>query len=83
MSQADWPRFMLRLPPDLKRWVDAEAKRNGASQNSEVIRCIRDRMDRIVGPGRGEGEDGNGVRLGNEPVAAFNPAITESDDEHA
>jgi len=46
MTQATWPRFMLRLPPDLKRWVDAEAERNGASINSEIIRSVRERMDR-------------------------------------
>ncbi|MFG1340954.1 Arc family DNA-binding protein [Xanthobacter autotrophicus] len=46
MSQADWPRFMLRLPPDLKGWVDVEAERNGASINSEIIRSVRERMER-------------------------------------
>ncbi|MFH1558512.1 MAG: Arc family DNA-binding protein [Pseudomonadota bacterium] len=48
MSQAGWPRFMLRLPPDLKRWVDAQAKHNGASINSEIIRSVRERMDRAA-----------------------------------
>lgn len=36
----------LRLPPDLKDWVRDEAKRNGCSQNSEVVRAVRERRDR-------------------------------------
>ena len=38
--------MQLRLPPDLKAWLRAEAERNGASQNSEVIRALRAAMDR-------------------------------------
>lgn len=37
--------MQLRLPPDLKRWIEEEAERNGCSQNSEVIRAVRERMD--------------------------------------
>lgn len=38
--------MQLRLPPDVKAWVEAQAKRSGASQNSEIIRALRDAMDR-------------------------------------
>lgn len=38
--------MQLRLPPDLKAWLKAEAAKNGASQNSEVIRAIRAAMAR-------------------------------------
>lgn len=38
--------LQLRLPPDLKNWVKAEAEKNGASQNSEVIRALRAAMAR-------------------------------------
>ncbi|WP_172332458.1 Arc family DNA-binding protein [Mangrovicoccus sp. HB161399] len=38
--------LQLRLPPDLKAWIASEAAKNGSSQNSEVIRAIRDRMAR-------------------------------------
>ena len=38
--------LQLRLPPDLKAWLKAEAEKNGASQNSEVIRAVRAAMDR-------------------------------------
>ncbi|KEP68518.1 DNA-binding protein [Thioclava dalianensis] len=39
--------LQLRLPGDLKDWIAEQAKRNGASQNSEIIRAVRDRMDRV------------------------------------
>lgn len=42
----DRKALQLRLPPDLKAWLKAEAEKNGASQNSEVIRAIRAAMDR-------------------------------------
>lgn len=38
--------LQLRLPPDLKEWLKAEAEKNGASQNSEVIRALRAAMTR-------------------------------------
>lgn len=40
--------FQLRLPDDLKEWLAAEALRNGSSQNSEVIRALRERMERTT-----------------------------------
>lgn len=33
--------LQLRLPADLKDWLKAEAEKNGASQNSEIIRALR------------------------------------------
>ena len=38
--------LQLRLPTELKAWLKAEAEKNGASQNSEVIRAIRAAMIR-------------------------------------
>lgn len=70
MSQLGWPRFMLRLPPDLKRWVDAEAERNGASINSEIIRSVRERMDHaapMTGAGNEKSDDGQSLAA---PVVA-------------
>jgi hypothetical protein len=37
--------MQLRLPHELKAWIEQEAARNGASQNSEIIRAIRTKMD--------------------------------------
>lgn len=39
-------KLMVRLPLEAKLFVESEARRNGSSQNSEIIRAIRDRMDR-------------------------------------
>lgn len=36
----------LRLPDDVKKWLESEADRNGSSQNSEVIRALRAAMNR-------------------------------------
>jgi len=41
-------RLMVRLPADLKAWLAAEAVRNGASQNSEIVRAVRERMERLT-----------------------------------
>lgn len=41
------PPLGVRLPDDVKGWLKAEAARNGSSQNSEVIRAIRERMERV------------------------------------
>ncbi len=38
--------LQLRLPADLKAWLEVEAEKNGASQNSEVIRALRAAMTR-------------------------------------
>ncbi|MGR3792637.1 Arc family DNA-binding protein [Vannielia sp. SX4] len=43
---SDRKPMQLRLPAELKAWIEAEAKKNGSSQNSEVIRAVRDRMER-------------------------------------
>ncbi|WP_373867422.1 Arc family DNA-binding protein [Microvirga aerophila] len=41
-------KFVIRLPNDVKAFIADQARRNGSSQNSEVIRAIRDRMDQAV-----------------------------------
>lgn len=33
--------FGLRLPPELKRWIEAEAKKNFSSQNNEIVRAVQ------------------------------------------
>lgn len=39
-------QLQLRLPPDLKSWIEEQAEANAASQNSEIVRAIRERMRR-------------------------------------
>lgn len=49
------PKFVARLPEDVKSWIAAEARRNASSQNSEVVRSIRERMDRQGASALGSG----------------------------
>jgi hypothetical protein len=37
---------LVRLPPALKAWIVEEAAKNCASHNSEIVRCVRERMER-------------------------------------
>lgn len=46
-SIVDVKQLPLRIPADLKAWIEDQAERNGSSQNSEIIRAIRERMDRV------------------------------------
>ena len=39
-------KFVLRLPPDMKRWLEQEATKNASSQASEIVRAVREKMDR-------------------------------------
>ena len=43
-------QLQLRLPPELKDWIAAQAADNVSSQNSEIIRAIRERMERTEQP---------------------------------
>ena len=38
-------RLLVRMPKEVKSWIEREAAYNGSSQNSEIIRAIRCRMD--------------------------------------
>lgn len=40
--------LQVRLPDDVKAWLEAQARLTGASQNSEIIRAIRERMERTM-----------------------------------
>jgi hypothetical protein len=47
-TQNDWPKLMLRLPADCKTWLAEQSRKNASSQNSEIVRCIRERMEKGV-----------------------------------
>lgn len=36
----------IRFPAEMKAWLAEQAKLHGSSQNSEVIRAVRERMQR-------------------------------------
>ena len=46
MQRRELLRMQVRFPPDVHRWLRAQAERNMSSINAEIIRCVRDAMDR-------------------------------------
>ncbi|MFD1941303.1 Arc family DNA-binding protein [Paradevosia shaoguanensis] len=51
MARTD-PQLKIRLPPDAKVFIEAEARENASSQNSEIVRAIRAAM-KAKGPAEG------------------------------
>jgi hypothetical protein len=45
ISKAETVTMLLRIPEDMKSWLEKEAARTCASRNNEILRCIRARMD--------------------------------------
>lgn len=50
MARGD-PQIALRIPANVKAFIAEQAARNGSSQNSEIVRCIRDRMEKMATTG--------------------------------
>jgi hypothetical protein len=42
---ADRAEMVIRIPRDVKNWLEREAARTCASQNSEIVRSLRARME--------------------------------------
>lgn len=38
-------KMLIRMPQDLKTWLEREAARNLSSQGSEIVRALRYRME--------------------------------------
>ena len=38
-------QLLVRVPADVKEWLQREAERNMSSQASEIVRSVRQRMD--------------------------------------
>jgi hypothetical protein len=45
MSEQPPMKMLVRIPADIKRWLESEAKRNLSSQASEIVRSLRVRME--------------------------------------
>jgi len=52
MTKQNWPRVLVRLPVETKRFLELETQKNASSLNSEIVRCIRHRMDELNGSTR-------------------------------
>jgi hypothetical protein len=37
-------KFQLRLPADVKNWLESDAERSDRSMNSQVVAILRERM---------------------------------------
>ena len=44
-KNADRAEMVIRLPRDIKNWLVREADENGSSQNSEIVRALRQRIN--------------------------------------
>jgi hypothetical protein len=42
----DAKRILVNTPHDCREWLEATARRNSASISAEIVRSIRDRMER-------------------------------------
>jgi hypothetical protein len=38
--------LLVRVPVEIHTWLRAQSRRNASSQNSEIVRAVRERMDR-------------------------------------
>ena len=55
MKQAQAVKMLVRLPLDLKEWIEREAERNLSSQSSEIVRALRYRVESEQQPERATG----------------------------
>lgn len=68
------PPFGLRLPPDLKGWIEDQAKRYGGSQNAEIVRAVRERMERAKAA-TGQSLPAHPVAVSHDTALPGGPAI--------
>ncbi len=47
MAKKDDPQFKIRMPAEMKDWIDRQADLNRSSMSSEIVRCIRERKERV------------------------------------
>jgi hypothetical protein len=65
-------KITTRLPEPYTDWLRVEAARNGSSMNSEIIRAVRERMERCRAASLNDGvrppaRDGDGNDARNLP----------------
>jgi hypothetical protein len=46
MTEQEYQKMLIRVPRDLKTWLEQEARRNLSSQASEIVRSVRERKER-------------------------------------
>ena len=45
-------RVLFTVPPDVKDWLEESARYHGATKSAEVVRSVRERMERERAAGR-------------------------------
>lgn len=50
-----YPAILVRVPPDMKDWLERRSKQTLVSQNAEIIKAVRSRMEKLE-RGRAKGE---------------------------
>ena len=45
MYESVTPKLLIRIPADVRQWLEREAARNLSSMTSEVVRALRCRME--------------------------------------
>jgi Arc-like DNA binding domain len=48
MNSREKPKIMIRVPKELKAWLSEQAAHNASSQTSEIVRAVRERMNRYA-----------------------------------
>ncbi len=72
------PPLGIRLPDDLKAWIEEQAYLNRSSQNSEVVRAVRAAMERENGRQKAsEGREMIVSSQGHGVSQALNAALDE------
>lgn len=41
------PKIIVRLPEDVKAWIEEQANYHQSNQTSEIVRALRERMERV------------------------------------
>jgi len=75
--------FGLRMPPAMRAWVNAKAKRNMSSMNKEILLCIRDKMEKEKGLAAEAAKDSDGgTSLVASTAVTANRTSVEALDSH-
>ncbi|MBY3067069.1 Arc family DNA-binding protein [Rhizobium laguerreae] len=49
MNRADFPKLIIRTPPEIKDWLYNRAKENSRSATGELIAILKEIRDRDAG----------------------------------
>jgi hypothetical protein len=50
MSQTDTSKILVRIPADVRQWLERQASLNLSPMSSEIVRALRYRMESLQQP---------------------------------